>query len=181
MLFRSGRRRLLLEGIGHAVGCCWRLLTASVSTVICHTIAAICASVVTAGCGELGSAAEGGGEASSRREERLADPVTLDRWALVFVISIYCLRMPAPYLARQSVAANPLVAWSLGTSACKRKSALTGDGSGGDPPTVKSERRLGNSEKKAKNSTREREGEQACVFFFHASSTVAFPDIYSGA
>ena len=88
---RHGRRRLLLEGIGRATGCCWRLLTASVSTVICRTMAAICASVVTAGCGELGSAAEGGGEASSRREEHLTDPVILDRWALVFVISISCL------------------------------------------------------------------------------------------
>ena len=38
------------------------------------------------------------------------------------------------------VAANPLVAWSPKMSACKRKSALTGGGSGGDPPTVKSER-----------------------------------------
>ena len=76
---RRGHRRLLLEGIGRAAGCGWRLLTASVSTVICRTMAAICASVVTAGCGELGSAAGGGGEASSRREERLADPVILDR------------------------------------------------------------------------------------------------------
>ena len=76
---RRGRRRLLLEGISRAAGCCWRLLTASVSTVIYRTMAAICASVVTAGRGELGSAAGGGGEASSRREERLADPVILDR------------------------------------------------------------------------------------------------------
>ncbi|XP_073118014.1 uncharacterized protein [Elaeis guineensis] len=46
------------------------------------------------------------------------------------------------------VAVNPLVVWSPGTSACKRKSALIGGGSGGDPLTVKSERRPGNSEKK---------------------------------
>ena len=46
----------------------WLLLKAPdrvFSTVICRTIAAICASVVTAGCGELGSAMEGGGEAAS--------------------------------------------------------------------------------------------------------------------
>ena len=47
--------------------------------IIYRTIAAICASMVTAGCRELGSTMEGGGEASFQREEHLADPVTLDR------------------------------------------------------------------------------------------------------
>ena len=76
---RRSHRRLLLEGIGRAAGCCWRLLTASVSTIICRTMVAICASVVTTGCRELGFTMEGEGGASSRWEERLADPVTLDR------------------------------------------------------------------------------------------------------
>ena len=53
------------------------------------------------------------------------------------------------------VAANPLIVWSSRTSACKRKSALIGGGSDGDPPTVKSEKRLGNSEKKTRSSMRE--------------------------
>ena len=65
-----------------------------------------------------------------------------------------------------SVAVNPLVAWSPGMNTCKGKSTLAGDASGGDPPTVKSERRLGNSEKKTKSSTieEEREREQAQEF-----------------
>ena len=48
---------------------------------------------------------------------------------------------------------------------------------------VKSERRLGNSEKKARSSTREseREGGSKPKSFEGTSSTVAFPDIYSGA
>ena len=65
--------------------------------------------------------------------------------------------LPKHVRVLENVAANPPVAWSPGTSACIRKSILTGGGSGGDPPTVKSERRLGNSEKKAKNSMRESE------------------------
>ena len=41
---------------------------------------------------------------------------------------------------------------------CKNeKSTLTEGGSGGDPPTVKSERRLGNSKKGTRSSTREGE------------------------
>ena len=96
-------------------------------------MAAICTSVVTAGCVELGSAADGGGEASSRQEEHLADPVTLDRWALVFVMLSPSWR--ANLL--RPIASSPD---RREACTCKRKSALTGGGSGGDPPTVKSER-----------------------------------------
>ena len=81
------------------------------------------------------------------------------------------------------VAANSLVAWSSGTSACKRKSALIGDGFDGDPPTVKSERRLDNSKKnqgaqRKRVRVRAREGNFE-DFERNLLSTVAFPDIYS--
>ena len=63
------------------------------------------------------------------------------------------------------VAANPLITWSPETSACKRKSTLTGGGSGGYPPTVKSERRLGNRKKGRQRALRgERERESLRVF-----------------
>ena len=47
----------------------------------------------------------------------------------------------------------------VGNENLQKKSALIGGISDGDPPTVKSERKLGNSRKESRSSTREGEGE----------------------
>ena len=46
----------------------------------------------------------------------------------------------------------------VGNEHLQEKSTLTGDDSGGNPPTIKSERRLGNSRKESRSSAKEREG-----------------------
>ena len=58
---------------------------------MCCTSAVIWTSVVIMGREELDSATGGGGEISFRWEECLADPVAVERWALIFVILKCCL------------------------------------------------------------------------------------------
>ena len=65
----------------------------------------------------------------------------------------------APFLACQTCCSQSPRRLVVGNERLQKKSALTGGDSDGDPPTIKSERRLGNSRKESKSSTREGESE----------------------
>ena len=68
-----------------------------------------------------------------------------------------------PFLARQICCGQSPRRLVVGNERLQKKSTLTGGGSGGDPPTVKSERRLGNSRQELRNSTRECERERGGI------------------
>ena len=62
-----------------------------------------------------------------------------------------------PYLAHQTCCGQSPHRLVVGNERLQKKSALTRGDSDGDPPTVKSERRLGNSRKESRSSARESE------------------------